>query len=61
MEDKDMDAKDLLIVMATIFIPPLGVALKEGFGIHFFVNLFLTIFGFYILGLAHGLYIVLRN
>jgi len=58
---EDMDAKDLLIVAATVFVPPLGVALKLGFTTHFWLNLALTIFGFYIAGLIHGLYVVLKN
>lgn len=61
MKKKNMDGKDVMVVLATIFIPPLGVALKEGFGAHFWINLGLTIFGFYIMGLAHGLYVVLRD
>ncbi len=57
----NMEAKDLLIVIATIFVPPLGVGLKVGFSGHFWLNLLLTIFGFYILGIIHGLYVVLKN
>lgn len=56
-----MDAKDLLIVIATIFVPPLGVGLKVGFSAHFWLNLILTVFGFYVLGIIHGLYVVLKN
>jgi len=58
---KDMDSKDLVALVATIFVPPLGVALKVGFGTHFWVNLALTLFGFYLPGLVHGLYVVLKN
>jgi len=58
---ENMDAKDLMIFIVTIFIPPLGVALKKGFGVHFWVNLALTVFGFYIAGLIHGIYVVLKD
>lgn len=58
---KDLDARGLLIFLTTVFIPPLGVALKTGFGLHFWVNLALTLFGFYIAGLVHGVYIVLKD
>jgi uncharacterized membrane protein YqaE (UPF0057 family) len=58
---KDMDSKDLLALGITIFIPPLGVAVKTGFGTHFWVNLALTLFGFYLPGLVHGVYVVLKD
>lgn len=55
----DMDGRDLATVILTIFIPPAGVAVKRGFGLHFWLNLALTLFGFYVPGLVHGLYVVL--
>ena len=58
---KDIDGKDLLAIVATIFLPPVGVAIKAGFGTHFWVNLALTIFGFYVPGLVHGMYVVLTS
>jgi uncharacterized membrane protein YqaE (UPF0057 family) len=56
-----MDAKDLMTFIVTLFVPPLGVALKSGFGTHFWVNLALTVFGFYIAGMVHGVYVVLKD
>ena len=56
-----MDSRDLAILIATLFVPPLGVALKTGFGTHFWVNLALTLFGFYVPGMIHGVYVVLKN
>jgi uncharacterized membrane protein YqaE (UPF0057 family) len=58
---KEIDSKDLLALGITIFIPPLGVAVKTGFGTHFWVNLALTLFGFYLPGLVHGVYVVLKD
>lgn len=58
---KDMDGRDLVALLLTIVLPPLGVAIKVGFGTHFWVNVALTIFGFYLPGLIHGLYVVLSN
>lgn len=55
------DGKQLAAIIATFFIPPLGVAIKEGFKTNFWINLVLTIFGFYIVGLIHGLIVVLKN
>jgi len=58
---KNMDARDIAIIASTVFIPPLGVALKKGFKLHFWLNLGLTVFGFYFAGLVHGLYVVLAK
>ena len=55
-----MDAKDLLVFIVTIFLPPLGVALKVGFGSQFWINCVLTLLG-HIPGLIHGVYVVLKN
>ena len=56
-----MDAKDLVALLVTLFLPPVGVALKVGFTTHFWINLVLTLFGFYIPGLIHGLYVFFKN
>ena len=56
-----MDSKDLVILVLTVFLPPLGVALKVGFGVQFWLNLALTLFGFYVAGLIHGMYVVLKD
>lgn len=56
-----MDSKDLAILILTVFLPPLGVALKTGFGVQFWLNLALTLFGFYVAGLVHGMYVVLKD
>jgi uncharacterized membrane protein YqaE (UPF0057 family) len=58
---KDMSSRDLIALAVTIFIPPLGVAIKKGFDTHFWVNLALTLFGFYLPGLVHGIYVVLKD
>lgn len=55
-----MDARDLLILLATVFLPPLGVALKVGFGGTFLLNVLLTLLG-HIPGVIHGVYVVLKN
>lgn len=57
---KDMDARDLLVLLATIFLPPLGVALKVGFGTQFWLNVVLTLLG-HIPGVVHGVWVVLKN
>lgn len=58
---KNMDGRDLIVLLLTIVLPPLGVALKVGLSTHFWLNLALTIFGLYLPGLVHGLYVVLST
>ncbi len=49
--------KKVLLVILTILLPPLGVALKIGLSTHFWINVILTLLG-YFPGLIHGLWIV---
>lgn len=56
----DMDGRDLVVLLLTLVVPPVGVALKVGFGTHFWINLVLTLFGFYLPGVVHGLYVFFK-
>lgn len=58
---KELETRDVVNIVATVILPPLGVALKTGIGGHFLLNLVLTLFGFYVVGLVHGLYVVLKD
>jgi len=55
------DIKDntLLLVIIAILLPPLAVGLKAGFGGTFVLNLILF-FLFYVPGLLHALYVILK-
>ncbi|MEP2235390.1 MAG: YqaE/Pmp3 family membrane protein [Alteripontixanthobacter sp.] len=46
----------IIILIATILLPPLGVALKHGLSNDFWINLILTII-FFVPGLIHGIYV----
>ena len=48
---------DCLRVLLSVLIPPLGVFLKVGFGLHFWLNIVLTLIG-YIPGLIHAICII---
>jgi len=53
---------DILKIVAAIILPPLGVFLEVGiFTKHFWINILLTIFGFYILGLVHAIWVIARK
>lgn len=47
-------------VILSIIIPPLGVFLKVGFGLQFWINILLTLLG-YIPGLVHAIWIIARE
>lgn len=51
---------DLIRIILSVIIPPLGVFLQVGFGKHFWINILLTLLG-YIPGLVHAIYIVARK
>jgi uncharacterized membrane protein YqaE (UPF0057 family) len=51
---------DLIRVILSVIIPPLGVFLQEGLGKHFWINLILTLLG-YVPGLVHAVWILARR
>jgi len=52
-----MTMVDLLRVILSVIIPPLGVFFKVGFGSHFWINILLTLLG-YIPGLVHAIWVL---
>lgn len=48
---------DLVRIVFSILIPPLGVFLRVGFGLHFWLNILLTLLG-YVPGLIHAIWII---
>ncbi len=51
---------DLIRIILSVIIPPLGVFLQVGIGKHFWLNILLTLLG-YIPGLVHAVYIISRK
>lgn len=51
---------DIIKILLAIFLPPIGVFLEVGFGLHFWLNILLTLFG-YVPGIIHAVYIILRK
>ena len=51
---------DILRILISLLLPPLGVFLKVGIGLHFWINIALTILG-YVPGIIHALYIILTR
>jgi uncharacterized membrane protein YqaE (UPF0057 family) len=55
-----MSMGDLIRVIFSVIIPPLGVFFQEGLGKHFWLNILLTILG-YVPGLVHAIWIIARR
>lgn len=51
---------DLIRILLSILLPPLGVFLQVGIGPHFWINILLTILG-YVPGIVHAVYIILTR
>lgn len=51
---------DILRIIIAILLPPLGVFLQVGLGLHFWLNILLTLLG-YIPGIIHAIYIIITR
>lgn len=47
-------------LILAIILPPVGVLLTVGIGLHFWLNIILTLCG-YIPGIIHALYVILKK
>ena len=50
---------DLIRILLSILLPPLGVFLQVGLGTHFWLNILLTLLG-YVPGLVHAVWIIAK-
>ena len=48
---------DILRILLSILLPPLGVFLQVGIGVQFWINILLPLLG-YIPGIVHAVYII---
>lgn len=51
---------DILRLLLSILLPPLGVFLQVGLTLHFWINVLLTILG-YVPGIIHAVYIIMTR
>jgi uncharacterized membrane protein YqaE (UPF0057 family) len=58
--DQGAPIMDFLRILLAILLPPLGVFLQVGLGLHFWLNILLTICG-YIPGIIHAVYIIAKR
>ena len=57
---KSETTADALRILLAIILPPLGVFFEVGLGLHFWLNILLTILG-YIPGIIHAVWIILTR
>lgn len=48
---------DVIRILLAIVLPPLGVFLQVGIGLHFWLNILLTLLG-WIPGVIHAIYVI---
>jgi len=51
---------DVIRVLVSIILPPVGVFLQVGIGFHFWLNILLTLFG-YVPGLVHAVWVIVSK
>jgi uncharacterized membrane protein YqaE (UPF0057 family) len=51
---------DIVRILLSILLPPVGVFLQVGIGLQFWLNILLTLCG-YIPGIIHAIWIILRR
>ena len=51
---------DVLRVLLSILLPPLGVFLQVGIGLHFWLNILLTLLG-YVPGIIHAVWVIAKK
>ena len=51
---------DVVSIILALFLPPVGVFVKKGFGSSFLINCLLTLLGFFP-GMIHALFVILNH
>ncbi len=54
------DQGDLIRILLSVLLPPIGVAMEVGITKHFWINVVLTILG-YVPGIVHAVYIIAKK
>ncbi len=51
---------DVIRILIAIILRPVGVFLQVGLGLHFWINILLTLCG-YVPGIIHAIWVILRR
>lgn len=54
---RDSMLGDVFKIVLAVILPPLGVLMEVGLGLHFWINILLTLLGF-VPGVVHAVYII---
>jgi uncharacterized membrane protein YqaE (UPF0057 family) len=54
------ETMDVIRILLAIVLPPVGVFLQVGIGLHFWLNILLTILG-YIPGIIHAVWVIVKK
>lgn len=60
VKPKSSTIADVLRIILAIILPPVGVFLQVGLGMHFWLNIILTLCG-YVPGLVHAVWIIAKK
>ncbi|WP_296461532.1 YqaE/Pmp3 family membrane protein [Rubinisphaera sp.] len=60
MTTRDSTLGDVLKILLSVVLPPVGVFLEVGLGKHFWINILLTLLG-YFPGIIHAVYIIAKR
>lgn len=60
MTTRTRESGDIIRIIFSILLPPIGVAVEVGFTKHFWMNVILTLFG-YVPGIIHAVYIIAKH
>lgn len=55
-----IDLVNVIRIIIALFLPPIAAFLTVGLGLHFWLNILLTIF-FFVPGMIHALWLVVKN
>ena len=56
-KEKEMD---IIRILLAIVLPPVGVFLQVGIGLHFWINILLTLLG-YVPGIIHAIWVIVKK
>ncbi len=51
---------DVIRILLAIILPPVGVFMQVGIGLHFWLNILLTLCG-YVPGIIHAIWVILKK
>ena len=57
---REIEYMDVIRILLAIILPPVGVFLQVGIGLHFWINILLTLLG-YVPGIIHAVWVIVKK